>query len=259
MASSTIWSSGRYDAVGDRIAPIAEQVVDAAGRRNPLHGAALIDLACGTGSAALAAAARGAQVTGLDITPELVAIAARRTGSDAVTWRTGDASDTGLPSGSFDVAVSNMGIIFVDPAQQVAEVTRLLKAAGVLAFSAWTRSPNNPFFDPVVAVLGPPAVSGFSPDQWGDAAILTDRLAPRFDGIEITSDLLRWEFESMAAALHFLREESPMHVATFRRADPSQQQRLATEFENALRPHQEATGTVAFTAPYVVVSATLRA
>lgn len=259
MASSTIWSSGRYDAVGDRIAPIAEQVVDAADRRRPLPGAALIDLACGTGSAALAAAARGAQVTGLDITPELVAIAARRAGAGAVSWCTGDASDTGLPAGSFDVAVSNMGIIFVDPAHQVAEVTRLLKPAGILAFSAWIRSAGNPFFDPVVAVLGPPAMSGFSPDQWGDAEILTDRLAPHFDDIDITSDLLRWEFESMTAALHFLRDESPMHVATFRRADPSQQDRLATEFENALRPHQEASGTVAFTAPYVVVSATLRA
>jgi SAM-dependent methyltransferase len=259
MASSTIWSSGRYDAVGDRIAPIAAQVVDAADRRRTLRGAEVIDLACGTGSAALAAAARGARVTGLDITPELVAIASARAGAEAVSWYTGDASDTGLTAGSFDVAVSNMGIIFVDPDQQVAEVTRLLKPGGVLAFSAWIRSAANPFFDPVVTVLGPPAVSGFSPDQWGDAEILTDRLAPHFDGIEITNDLLRWEFESMGAALHFLRAESPMHVATFRRADPAQQDRLAAEFEKALRPHQAGSGVVAFTAPYVVVSAALRA
>ncbi len=259
MASSTIWSSGRYDAVGDRIASIAEQVVSAADRRRPLGGADLIDLACGTGSATLAAAARGAQVTGLDITPELVAIAAQRTGSEAVSWRTGDASDTGLPAGAFDVAVSNMGIIFVDPGRQVAEVTRLLKPAGVFAFSAWTRNASNPFFDPVLTVLGPPPASGFSPDQWGDTEILTERLAPHFDDIDVATDRLRWEFESMTAALHFLRYESPMHVATFRRADPAQRDRLAAEFEKALRPHQEVSGTVAFTAPYVVVSATRRA
>lgn len=258
MASSTIWSSGRYDAVGDRIAPIAGQVVDAADRRRSLRGAALIDLACGTGSAALAASARGAQVTGLDITAELIAIAAGRAGSRAVSWHTGDASDTGLSASSFDVAVSNMGIIFVEPARQVAEVTRLLKPGGVLAFSAWNRSASNPFFDPVVTVLGPPPASGFSPDQWGDAEVLTDRLAPYFDDIEVTSDLLRWEFDSMSAALHFLRDESPMHVATFRRADPAQQDRLAAEFESALRPHQDGSGTVAFSSPYVVVSATLR-
>jgi SAM-dependent methyltransferase len=258
MAPSTPWSAGRYDAVGDRIAPIAAEVVDAAARRRTLQDAALVDLACGTGSAALAAAARGARVTGVDFTPELVAIAAARPGADTVSWRTGDASDTGLPASSFDVAVSNMGIIFVDPDRQVPEVVRMLKPTGVLAFSAWTRSGDNPFFDPVVAVLGPPQASGFSPDQWGDTEILTDRLAPHFDDIDIQRGELRWEFESMTAALHFLRSESPMHVATFRRADPSQQDRLATEFEKALRPHQEPSGTVAFPAPYVVVSAALR-
>lgn len=258
MVPSTLWSAGRYDAVGDRIAPIAAEVVQAADRRRPLDGAHLIDLACGTGSAALAAAARGAHVTGLDITPELVAIAAGRAGADAVSWHTGDASDTGLPAASFDVVVSNMGIIFVDPQRQVAELVRLLKPAGLLVFSAWNRSATNPFFDPVVAVLGPPPAAGFSPDQWGDTEILTDRLAPHFDDIDVSGDVLLWEFESMTAALHFLRDESPMHVATFRRADPAQRDRLAAAFEEALRPHQDPSGSVAFTAPYVVVSAVLR-
>ncbi|ABM12596.1 MULTISPECIES: class I SAM-dependent methyltransferase [Mycolicibacterium] len=259
VSSPSLWSAGRYDAVGQRIAPIAEQVVDALDRRQPLRGAAVVDLACGTGSAALAAAARGAQVTGVDLTPELIAIAAGREGADAVTWRTADASDTGLPAGAFDAAVSNMGIIFVDPDRQVAEIARLLKPAGRLAFSAWARDADNPFFDPVVAVLGPPPATGFSPDQWGDTDTLTTRLAPFFDDIDVQRARHRWEFESMAAALHFLRSESPMHVATFRRAAPAQQDRLAAEFEIALRRHLEPSGAVAFTAPYVVVSATLRA
>lgn len=257
MGSPTIWSSGRYDAVGERIAPIAAQVVDAAERRRTLGGAAVVDLACGTGSAALAAAARGAAVTGVDYTPELVAIAAQRDGADAVTWRTGDASDTGLPANSFDAAVSNMGIIFVDPDRQVSEVVRLLKPTGVLAFSAWVRNVSNPLFDPVVAVLGAPAKSPFAPDQWGDAAIVTERLSPHFDDIDVQTGQHRWEFESMAAALHFLRAESPMHVETFRRAGPAQSDCLTEEFEKALQPHRETSGTVAFDSPYVVVSARL--
>ncbi|MBB2991352.1 ubiquinone/menaquinone biosynthesis C-methylase UbiE [Mycolicibacterium iranicum] len=256
--ASTLWSAGRYDAVGDRIAPIAAQVVDAAEQRRPLRGAALVDLACGTGSAALAAAARGASVTGLDITPELIAIAAQRPGADAVTWCTGDASATGLPAHSFDAVVSNMGIIFVDPDRQVAEIDRLLEPEGVLAFSAWVRGVTNPLFDPVVSVLGPPATSGFSPDQWGDAETLTARLDPFFDGIEIQPGLHRWEFESVSAAQRFLTQESPMHVETFRRAEPTQREQLAVEFEAAMNEHREASGTVAFTAPFVVVSAVRR-
>ncbi|MEZ0342668.1 class I SAM-dependent methyltransferase [Mycobacterium sp. pV006] len=255
----TIWSSGRYDAVGDRIAPIAEQVVEAAARRHPLRGAEVVDLACGTGSAALAAAATGARVTGVDYTPELVAIAEQRSGADAVTWRVGDASATGLPAAAFDAVVSNMGIIFVDPAAQVGEITRLLKPTGALAFSAWVRDTANPFFDPVVAVLGPPAASGFSPDQWGDADMLTTRLAPHFDDLDIRRGEHRWEFASVAAALHFLREESPVHVETFRRVDPALQEELAAEFETTLAQHTVDSGAVAFTAPYVVVSAVYRA
>lgn len=256
--SSSLWSAGRYDAVGDRIAPIAEQVVDAAAQRFRLPDAMVVDLACGTGSAALAAARRGATVTGLDITPELLAIAARRPGAEAVSWHTGDASDTGLPAAAFDVAVSNMGIIFVDPDRQVAELVRLLKPAGVLAFSSWVRNTSNPFFDPVVTVMGPPPATGFSPDQWGDTDILTERLAPHFDDIDVHRGAHRWEFASMTAALHFLRAESPMHVATFGRADATQQKQLSDEFEAAMAQHVEASGAVAFDAPYIVVSAALR-
>ncbi|MDY6998414.1 MAG: methyltransferase domain-containing protein [Actinomycetota bacterium] len=256
--SSSLWAAGRYDAVGERIAPIAEQLLDAVARRRPLRGADLVDLACGTGNAALAAAARGAHVTAVDLTAELIGIAQGRDSDGAVTWRCADAADTGLPEGGFDAAVSNMGVIFVDPPRQVAELARLLKPQGVLSFSAWIRQEANPLFDPVVAVLGPPAASTFSPDQWGDADVVTDRLAPHFTDLEFERGLHRWEFASMAAALRFLHDESPVHVETFRRAS-EQREALTAAFEAALQPHLDAAGTVSFASPYVVVSATRRA
>ena len=119
MSSPISWSSGRYDAIGDHIAAIGVDVVSAVARLLPLRGAAVVDLACGTGSVALAASAAGARVTGVDITPELIALAAQKAeaAGAAVNWVTGDASDTGLPGGSFDAVVSNMGIIFVEPDQ----------------------------------------------------------------------------------------------------------------------------------------------
>ncbi|MDT5005128.1 MAG: hypothetical protein QOJ24_2304, partial [Mycobacterium sp.] len=78
MSSPTSWSSGRYDAIGDHIATIGADVVSAVSRLLPLDGAAVVDLACGTGSVALAASAAGALVTGVDITPELIALAAEK-------------------------------------------------------------------------------------------------------------------------------------------------------------------------------------
>ena len=147
----------------------------------------MADLACGTGNAALAAAAAGARVTAVDVTPELIAIGAQKAeaAGHSITWVTADAADTGLPGGSFDAVVSNMGIIFVEPTRQVAEIARLLRPGGVLGFSSWVRDPDNPFFSPIVAVLGPPPSSGYSPDQWGEADTVTDRLAADFDDVEI--------------------------------------------------------------------------
>lgn len=79
--------------------------------------------------------------------------------------------------------------------------------------------------------------------------MLTGRLAPHFDDIDIRRGRHRWAFESMAAALHFLRVESPVHVETFRHADPAQQDRLAAEFKKALHQHVDTSGVVVFDAP----------
>lgn len=256
----TVWAGGRYEAVAEQIAVIAEQTVAAADHRTPLRGAAVVDLACGTGSAALAAAARGATVTGVDLTPELLAIAsdkAHDAGLD-VTWTAADAADTGLPTAAFDVAVSNMGIIFVEPHGQVTELARLLKAVGTLAFSSWVRDAVNPFFDPIVAVFGPPPPGAFTPDQWGDTDTAVARLTPAFEDIEFQQGSHTWSFASMRAALHFISGESPMHVAVFRHADAAQRERLSAAFESALHPHVQDTGAVRFDTPYVVITARRR-
>jgi SAM-dependent methyltransferase len=260
VSSPKIWSSGRYESVAAHIAPLAAEVVDAVERRLPMRDATLIDLACGTGSAALAAAARGARVTAVDITPELVAIGARkaRAAGSAVAWLTADASDTGLPGRSFDAAVSNMGIIFVEPVRLVAEIARLLKSGGAVGYSAWVHDPDNPFFTPIVEVLGPPPASGYSPDQWGEPETITARLAADFDEIDIDNGLHTWQFESLDTALHFLTHESPLHIDVLSRVDTAQYQRLVAAFESAMQAHAGVDGRVSFQSPYVVVTARRR-
>ncbi len=257
MSSPSIWASGRYESVAEHIASIADEVVAAADRRVPLRGGALVDLACGTGSAAFAAAAKGATVTAVDLTPELVAIGAAKDVGGRITWLTADASDTGLPRAEYDAVVSNMGIIFVAPDPQVAELARLLKPGGVLCFSSWIKADDNPFFDPIVTVLGAPPTGGHSPDQWADPTVVEQRLSPAFTDLEVTERTFTWEFASPAAALHFLVHESPMHVNVFRHVDEGQRNRLTAAFRDAIEPHTEATG-VHFDTPYAVVSATRR-
>jgi SAM-dependent methyltransferase len=220
----------------------------------------VVDLACGTGSAALAAAAAGARVTAVDITPELIGIGAEKAeaAGHVVTWVTGDAADTGLASGSFDAAVSNMGIIFVEPTRQVAEIARLLKSRGVLGFSSWVREPGNPFFRPIADVLGPPQSPGYTPDQWGQSGTIADRLAADFDDVLIESRLHTWQLGPIDDAMHWVTHESPIHVSLLERIDDDTRGRLLAGFEDRFREYLDADGNVTYDAPYVVVTALRR-
>jgi SAM-dependent methyltransferase len=260
VSTPTIWSGGRYEAVAERIAPIAAEVIDALERRLPIREATVVDLACGTGNAALLAAARGARVTAVDITPELIAIGAQKAqaAGRSITWVAADASDTGLPGQSFDAVVSNMGIIFVEPVSLAAEISRLLKPAGAVGFSSWVHDPASPFFTPIIEVLGPPPASGYSPDQWGDPDTITARLSADFGDLDIENGVHTWEFESVRTAMHFLTHESPLHIDVLSRVDQSQRDRLLAAFEAAMKAHSHADGRVSFGAPYVVATARRR-
>lgn len=249
------WSVGRYEAVAEFISPIAAEVV-AAVPHGP--GTALVDLACGTGNAALHAAALGARVTGVDLTPELLAIAAAKPNGDAVEWVAADASATGLPDAAFDTAVSNQGIIFVEPVAMVAELARLLKPVGALAFSTWVRAGDNPFFTPIVEVLGLPEQAPYSPDQWGVPELVHARLDADFADVTFEPGTLTWRFASLADGVRFITDESPMHVSMLANLDDATRHRLVAAFTAALAAHESSDGAVAFDAPYAVITARRR-
>jgi ubiquinone/menaquinone biosynthesis C-methylase UbiE len=251
----TTWSAGRYEAVAQFIAPIAAEVIASVA---PGPGTALVDLACGTGNAALAGAASGARVTGVDLTAELLAIAAAKPGGAGVTWVRADAAATGLPDAGFDAAVSNMGIIFVEPVAMVAELSRLIKPDGVLGFSTWMRAADNPFFTPIAAVLGMPAPAAYSPDQWGEPDIVHARLNAHFHVVAFERRMFAWQFESLQSAVRFITDESPMHVTVLSGLDGPTRGRLVEAFTAALAAHERGDGSVTFGAPYAMITATRR-
>lgn len=256
MSQQAPWARGRYESVATLIAPVAEELVARAEDLRPLAGTDVVDLACGTGSVARSAVRRGARVTGVDITPELVDIA-RGASPDAIDWVVADAGDTGLPDSSADVVLSSMGIIFT-PATVLDEIARLLRPGGMLGFTAWTRSAHNPFHDPIVEVLGAPPSSAPGPDAWGDAETVRGRLADGFHTVEVDPRVHTWRFDSVDTALHFIAHESPVHVDLLARVDEVQRDRLLTAFEAGLTATTDADGTVAFESPYVVVTALVR-
>ena len=131
------WSAGRYETTAAELAPAADVVIEAAG----LHaGEAVIDIACGTGNGALAAARRGAHVVGIDGATRLLAVAAHRAGVDGLELdlREGDLLALPAENAGADVVVSVFGVIFaIDPLVALREVRRVLSPSGRVLITAW--------------------------------------------------------------------------------------------------------------------------
>jgi SAM-dependent methyltransferase len=102
----------------------------------------LLDVACGPGYVAGAAAARGAVAAGLDFSPAMLAIA--RAAHPQVDFAHGDAEALPFPDGSFAAVVSNFGIHHVPhPAAALAQAHRVLAPGGRVAFTVWARPDRN--------------------------------------------------------------------------------------------------------------------
>lgn len=157
------------------IAPL----LDGAGVR---AGARVLDVACGPGHVAAAAAARGARVTGVDLSAEMVGAAARA--HPAIRFRAGDAEALPFDAAGFDAVVCNFGLgHFPRPEVALGEMARVLAPGGRLALTWWdvpVRSRiNGVFFDAVAAAgAAPPAdlPPGPPPFQYSEDAALAGLL-----------------------------------------------------------------------------------
>lgn len=160
-------------------------------------GQRVLDVACGTGVVAVTAAARGAKVSGLDLTPILLERARKNAGIAGVEadFVEGDAEALPYPDGSFDVVLSQFGHIFAPrPAVAVREMLRVLKRGGRLAFSTWPPEHYTGRLFSFIARHSPSPPAGIEPPAppplWGDPNVIRERLGAAVTDLKFARETL---------------------------------------------------------------------
>ncbi|HEY6776007.1 MAG TPA: class I SAM-dependent methyltransferase [Thermoleophilaceae bacterium] len=195
-----MWGLGDYPAVADKIADVGELVVARAGIE---PGMDVLDVACG--SATLPAARTGARVTGLDLSPELLAIARERAAAQGldIEWLDGDAEELPFGDASFDRVISTFGHMFTpDQGRVAAEMRRVCRPGGAIAICCWTPEGAIGRMFRMMSELLPPPPGTASPVLWGTEQHVGELLGDA----EFERHEVEWREESVPAYADFMLE-----------------------------------------------------
>src|SRR5512132_2697614 len=179
------WASGDYAAVASRIVLMAERLADAADLR---AGERVLDVACGSGNAALAAARCGCEVTGIDYVPELLDRGRERAAAEglSVDFAEGDAEALQFPDGAFDAVLSCVGVMFTpDQERAAAELVRVCRPGGTIALANWTPSSLVGHLFRTVTGYVPAPAGVRPPGLWGTEERLQELLGPAVSRLEV--------------------------------------------------------------------------
>ena len=178
---AAMWASGSYRTVVDEVvAPLGGILVETVGVQ---PGQRVLDVAAGTGSSALPAVRRGAEVIATDLTPELLEVGRAAAAAEGLqlTWETADAEALPYDDAAFDVVLSAIGVMFAPHHQAAAdELVRTCRPGGTIALLSWT--PDGMLGD-LFRTMGPfappPPPGAQAPPLWGSEEHLAELFGDR--------------------------------------------------------------------------------
>ncbi len=195
----------------------------------------VLDVGSGTGVVAITAARHGARVTGSDLTPALLEFARENAhiAGVEIDWREADVEHLPFEDAQFDVVTSQFGHMFAPrPEVAIGEMLRVLAPGGTLAFSTWPPEQYMGRVFQLSAQYAPPPPPGVPPPgQWGDPAVVRERLGDRVRDLVFERDLMvanalspqhcRHQMEHasgpMLKLVQSLQANDPARLAEFRR------------------------------------------
>lgn len=250
------WMAGDYSEIAKSIEHEADAFID---RLYIRPGERVLDVACGSGNLALAAARRGADVTGIDIASNLIARARERADEEglSVHFDEGDAEAMPYPDDSFDTVVTMFGAMFAPrPDVTGTELLRVTRPGGRIAMINWTPDGfAGEMFKASGKYMPPPPVP--PPVQWGVESIVRERFGgavSKLDAATRNADI-RYDCSPAEVVALFRKYFGPTVVA-FETVPGKDHEAMRADLENVWTRFNEASdGTIRVKGEYLEVIA----
>lgn len=235
------WSTGDFTQIARQNVVMAEALCDAV---DPHPGQRVLDVACGNGSAALVAARRYCEVTGIDYVSELIERAQMRTKGEglAADFRVEDAQDLPFPDDSFDTVLSVFGVQFAPDQEQAAnELLRVCRPGGTIGLAGPTPGVLS---GDMFAVIGeyvspPPGVK--PPLRWGTDLGLDELLGADTRSLESDTQPAWAYWRSIDHAWEVFSTYFGPMIRALETLDEDERDRLRDDFKTVFESYNRAT------------------
>lgn len=252
-----MWIAGDFGEIAKSIETGAAEFV---ARLDLKPGMKVLDVATGTGNLAIPAAHAGADVTGIDIAPNLIEQAQARAADERLEARfdVGDAEALPYDDESFDVVMTMFGAMFAPrPDVTAAELIRVCKPGGLIAMANWTPEAFTGQMFKTGGKHVPPPAGMPSPLMWGAESAVQERFAEGIADLQMTRRKITftYPFEPPLVVEHFKKYFGPTQKA-FEALDADGQNALRADLEALWTEHNQASdGTTLVESEYLEVRA----
>jgi len=203
------WERDGHEPLLRSLEPMAETLVEIA---EVEQGMRVLDAAAGDGNVATAALALGAEVDACDLAPSMVTRGRAR--EPGACWVQADVQELPYRPASFDAVLSNLGAVLAPRARRTArELVRVTRPRGVVALTAWVPTGLPGRVDELVESVVPLPDGVRSPAAWGVQDVVSKRLAPLLEDLQLRTRIVRFTFPDPDAFFAALLRPYPLDDA----------------------------------------------
>ncbi|MGW0477003.1 class I SAM-dependent methyltransferase [Streptomyces coeruleorubidus] len=242
-----MWAQGDYPSLAAEVIPgLGAVLVEACGVRS---GQRVLDVAAGTGNAAIPAALAGADVVASDLAPELFEAGRRLAEKQGahLTWQEADAEALPFGDAEFDTVLSCVGVMFAPHHRQAAdELVRVCRPGGTIGLLSWTpQGFIGRMFATMKPYAPPPPPGAQPPPLWGDEDHVRALLGDRVTDVRAERRTVRVDrFETPEAFRDYFKERYGPTITVYKNIadDPERTAALDRDLADLARDGDLSTG-----------------